>query len=104
MCLFINLAANQQCYAINADDLVVADTRLVGHAFWSVSVSGIGSCVKACVKLKKCVSFNFRRSTNFCELNSETLDSYPSSGVKAAGMVYSDKHNWPPEVRYALEL
>ena len=84
---------------INADSLVLWDTYFDQFQFWTNTVSGIGACAKACVRMKICMSFNYGLTDRSCELNSELLSQYPDLRVTKEHTVYSKIEDWPAEVR-----
>ena len=85
---------------INADTLVIANTKLDGFQFWSAPTVDIGSCAKSCVRVKLCVSFNYDFSTKFCDLNSDSLTNQPQALKSVTRAVYSSIATWPPTVGF----
>ena len=84
---------------INADHLIRKDARFDGSQFWSTSTRSFTSCVKACVRVKLCASFNYNLKTKVCELNTKSSSNIPGSVTAASGVMHSNFEGWPSEVR-----
>lgn len=99
--LILLIAKSAVCYQcdIHADSLVRRDVKLDGYQIWSAPTSDLGSCARACVRVKLCLSFNFDLSTRLCDLNSEVIaESQIHRLKKAPGKLYSSISEWPPTV------
>ena len=84
---------------INADELVARNVYFEGDKFWSNKVDDIGNCAVLCVRMTKCLSFNFDLGTRNCEMNSDFLMDVDTDGEYKPNSMYSNIANWPEEVR-----
>ena len=64
--------------------------RLVGARLASIKSTPIEECTIACIKFKKCKTFNFLADENMCELNSMTVREIGTSLQSASGWMYVD--------------
>ena len=80
------------------DSLVLENTKFDGDQIWSASVSDVGACAKACVRLKPCASFNYDISSKVCDLKTDTADLFPENVNYGVGMFYSAIAGWPESV------
>ena len=87
-------------HPINADDLITRNIHFEGDKFWSNTVEHIGDCAVLCVRMTKCMSFNFDMKTLVCELNSDHLVDADRSGRSRPSSVYSNIRNWPRKVTF----
>ena len=85
---------------VNADNLITRNIHFEGDKFWSNTVEHIGDCAVLCVRMTKCMSFNFDMKTLVCELNSDYLVDADHSGRSKPNSVYSSIRNWPIKVTY----
>ena len=83
---------------IDANSIILFGTYLSGFNFWSLKVSDIGTCARACIRMTLCLSFNFDLQDGTCELNSGLLENWSGSEIKKLSRVYSSKKDWPREV------
>ena len=104
--ILLLISVNKMCSAgqINADDFVTRDKKLVGFEFWSASVSGMGSCAVSCLRVRRCVSFNYHLEDKYCDMNNDSAINQSQHLTKAAGVLYSDIKAWPCEVRWMDDL
>ena len=91
-------------HIINADKLVTWNIYFEGDKFWSTKVAHIGACAVLCVRMTKCLSFNFDLSTLVCEMNSDILTDTDQRGRWNRDSVYSSIKDWPEEVKYIRTL
>ena len=89
---------------INADNLVTWNIHFDGNKFWSNKVEHIGDCAVLCVRMRKCVSFNFDLQTSVCELNSDYLKDVDNYVRLRPNSVYSNINDWPEEVTFITIL
>ena len=64
--------------------------RLVGALLASIKSTPIEECTIACIKFKKCKTFNFLADKKLCELNSMTIREFGASLQSASGWLYVD--------------
>ena len=83
---------------IDASSIVLYGSYLSGFNFWSLNVSDIGACARACMRMTLCLSFNFDLQDGTCELNRDLLENWSCSEIKKRSRVYSRKKDWPREV------
>ena len=87
-------------HPVNADNLITRNIHFEGDKFWSNTVGHIGDCAVLCLRMTKCMSFNFDLETLVCELNSDQLIDADHSGRSKPNSVYSSIRNWPRKVIY----
>ena len=83
---------------IDASFIVLYGSYLSGFNFWSLNVSDIGACARACMRMTLCLSFNVDLHAGACDLNSDLLENWSGSQIKQRSRVYSRKKDWPREV------
>ena len=98
--LFMHIQDVASSLCTNADHLIRKDARFDGSQFWSTPTKSFTSCVKACVRVKLCASFNYNLRTKVCELNTNSSSNIPGSITVASGVMHSNFEGWPSEVRH----
>ena len=64
--------------------------KLIGARLGSFRSTPIEECTIACIKFKKCKTFNFLAEEKLCELNSMTVREVGTSLESASGWLYVD--------------
>ena len=64
--------------------------RLMGARLGTFKSTPIKECIIACIKFKKCKTFNFLADENLCELNSLTVQEFGATLQSASGWLYVD--------------
>ena len=85
-------------HMIHADELVKWNTRYPGDIFWSLNVGHIGACAVMCVRMTKCVTFNFDLESHMCEMNSNAPEYNTGQLLRKRNWVYSKIQDWPRKV------
>lgn len=69
--------------------------RLDGRIINSFTEFSFLDCVMECLVTARCVSVNYYKVANFCEMNYMNKISAEDQFATVAGCVYSEKNHWP---------
>ncbi|XP_052695027.1 versican core protein-like [Crassostrea angulata] len=72
--------------------------RLDGSVINSFPEFSFLDCVTECLVTPRCVSVNYCKGANFCELNYEKKETANIKFPESPGWVYSEKDHWPKEL------
>ncbi|KAK6195690.1 hypothetical protein SNE40_001063 [Patella caerulea] len=85
------------CQTIYYNVVQQTNTALIGKIFDTVTAGTETACADACHSRTVCVSFNYKSSSNRCELNTETmLTDYISYIGNQLGSFYSNVDQYTP--------
>lgn len=68
--------------------------RLDGSMINSFTEFSFLDCVMECLVTARCVSVNYYKGANFCEMNYKNKNSAEDQFATVAGWVYSEKNHW----------
>ena len=72
------------------------DNSLLGHVTAVKTIRGITSCAQSCLSMPGCLSFNFGKDSNQCELNNSSSRSLKGDLTIRSGFIYGHWISIPP--------